>query len=466
VVTVSDPDGAGAGDDRRGRPGTSGWSGLLDRRSAPSRVGFGGVIRSAGFRRLLLGQSVSSLGDWVATLAFIAAAFALTENKAAVAVVLILRLVPPIFAAPVGGVLADRLDRRTIMVTCDLSRAALIAVVPFVGIGLLYAIAFVHECISLFFLPARDASVPRLVRRENLEEANGLVLATSYGTLPLAAAAFSGLSVVAQHIPPALPLAGFYAGHPTTFAFFFDAATFVFSAAMIRGLPLMPRERPEPIAFLSDVREGVAYVLQHRGLRSLAYGLVVSMFGGGVLFAIGIAFIQETLHGSDVQFGWLAALWGLGMGVGLALVRLLVKRGETRVFVVAVAACGGILIVMAVFPYLWLSFVLAVVFGASFAVAIVIALTLVQRETDDEVRGRIMGGVQMLFRVGLGAGALGMGALAQSVHSLDLGLVRFDGNQVGLVAGGSLIVFGAFAATGAVRASAWRATRGSGSVSR
>ena len=100
-----------------------------------------------------------------------------------------------------------------------------------------------------------------------------------------------------------------------------------------------------------------------------------------------------------------------------------------------------------------------VVFGASFAVAIVIALTLVQRETDDEVRGRIMGGVQMLFRVGLGAGALGMGALAQSVHSLDLGLVRFDGNQVGLVAGGTLIVFGALAATGAVRASAWRSTQ-------
>ena len=457
MVTVSEPDGARAGGDSPGRLGTSGWSGLLDRRSAPTRIGFGGVIRSAGFRRLLLGQSVSSLGDWVATLAFIAAAFALTENKAAVAVVLILRLVPPIFAAPVGGVLADRLDRRAIMVTCDLSRAVLIAAVPFVGIGLLYTIALVHECISLFFLPARDASVPRLVRRENLEEANGLVLATSYGTLPLAATAFSGLSVAAQHIPSALPLAGFSADHPTTFAFFFDAATFVFSAAMITRLPLMPRERPQRIAFLSDVREGVAYVLQHRGLRSLAYGLVVSMFGGGVLFAIGIAFIQETLHGSDVQFGWLAALWGLGMGGGLAVVRLLVGRGETRMFVVAVAACGGILIVMAVFPYLWLSFVLAVVFGASFSVAIVIALTLVQRETDDDVRGRIMGGVQMLFRVGLGAGALGMGALAQSVRSLDLGLVRFDGNQVGLVAGGSLIVFGAFAATGAMRASAWRA---------
>src|SRR2546428_6311510 len=126
--------------------------------------GFRGAIRAPGFRRLLIGQAVSSLGDWVATLAFIVAAFALTHgNQTAVAVVLVLRLVPPIFAAPVGGVVADRAYRRTIMVTCDLSRAALIALVPFVHIWLLYAIAFVHESISLVFLPARDASVPLLV---------------------------------------------------------------------------------------------------------------------------------------------------------------------------------------------------------------------------------------------------------------------------------------------------------------
>src|SRR5438128_738635 len=75
--------------------------------------GFRGAIRAPGFRRLLIGQAVSSLGDWVATLAFIVAAFALTNgNQTAVAVVLVLRLVPPIFAAPVGGVVADRAYRR------------------------------------------------------------------------------------------------------------------------------------------------------------------------------------------------------------------------------------------------------------------------------------------------------------------------------------------------------------------
>src|SRR6266511_6389489 len=80
-----------------------------------------------------------------------------------IAVVLVLRLVPPIFAAPLGGVVADRLSRRTIMVASDLIRAALILAVPFVGIVGLYVLAFVHECVSLFFLPSRDASIPGLV---------------------------------------------------------------------------------------------------------------------------------------------------------------------------------------------------------------------------------------------------------------------------------------------------------------
>src|SRR6266542_4248678 len=191
----------------------------LARVRSPGGAPAGSLLRAYGFRRLLIGQSVSSLGDWVATLAFIAAAFALTNgDQAAIAVVLVLRLVPPIFAAPLGGVVADRLSRRTIMVASDLIRAALILAVPFVGIVGLYVLAFVHECVSLFFLPSRDASIPGLVPDRRLEDANGLV---------------------------------------------------------------------------------------------------VSMFGGGVLFAVGIGYVHQTLGGSDAAFGWLAALWGAGMALGL-----------------------------------------------------------------------------------------------------------------------------------------------------
>jgi dTMP kinase len=421
-----------------------------------TQTGFRGALRSKGFGRLLAGQAVSSLGDWVATFAFIVAAYDLShQNQTAVAVVLVLRLVPPMFAAPVGGVVADRLPRRLIMVTCDVTRAGLIVLVPFVGIGLLYVIAFVHECISLFFLPARDATVPALVPRGSLPEANGLILGSSYGTLPLAAALFSGLRLGIAHIPSWIPFGDLLRQKPTAFAFFFDAATFVFSATMIAGLPLKEKRGKGDLDLVQGVVEGVRYVVRHPGLRSLATGLIVSMFGGGVLFAVGIAYIHETLHGSDADFGFLAALWGLGMGLGLGLVRLVITGSKDKAFLAAVAACGGILIAMALLPYLWLAFGAAVLFGMAFSTAIVLALTAAQEIAEDRIRGRIMGGVQMLFRVGLGAGAIGIGALAHWVGPISLGFVSLDGNQLGMIVGGALIIGGAVASAGITRSEAW-----------
>ena len=109
--------------------------------------------------------------------------------------------------------------------------------------------------------------------------------------------------------------------------------------------------------------------------------------------------------------------------------------------------CGAVLIVMALLPYLWLSFVAAVVFGAAFSVAILVALTTAQELAEDRIRGRIMGGVQMLFRIGLGAGALGVGALAHFVRHVKV-IISLDGNQIGLFAGGILILLGAMASSG------------------
>src|SRR6266542_908878 len=397
----------------------------LARVRSPGGAPAGSLLRAYGFRRLLIGQSVSSLGDWVATLAFIAAAFALTNgDQAAIAVVLVLRLVPPIFAAPLGGVVADRLSRRTIMVASDLIRAALILAVPFVGIVGLYVLALVPD--------------------RRLEDANGLMLAASYGSIPIAAAVFGGLRVAPAH----LPLPSWFRAHPTALAFVFDSATFLFSAAMNAGLPLGRGARHSELQLFRDLLEGVRYIVRHPALRSLSYGLVVSMFGGGVLFAVGIGYVHQTLGGSDAAFGWLAALWGAGMALGLGAVRLLPGGGRPREFLAAVVACGLVLGLMAMAPVLWMAFVAAVVFGMAFAVAIVLALTMAQEQADNRVRGRVMGGVQMLFRAGLGLGALGIGWLAHAAGELSLPV---DGNQVGLLAGAVLILLGAAAAGGVLR---------------
>jgi MFS family permease len=240
--------------------------------------------------------------------------------------------------------------------------------------------------------------------------------------------------------------------HPTSTAFFFDAATFLFSALMVVRIHRIPRGgRAADQSAFKGLAEAFRYIMRTPILRSLSVGLVVSMFGGGVLFAVGIAYIHQTLQGTDVDFGWLAALWGAGMAIGLGVVRFLVReRGEPWVFLAAVTMCGGILVVMALLPYLWLAFAIAVVFGAAFSVAIMVALSMTQRVTEDRIRGRIMGGVQMLFRVGLGVGALGIGALASSIGEVNL-VISLDGNQIGLLTGGVLILLGAAASAGVLR---------------
>ena len=221
------------------------------------------ALRAGPFRRLLVGQSVSALGDWVATVAFIAAAFDLTGSPTAVGGILVVRLLPPLLAAPLGGVLADRLDRRVIMVATNLAMGALIALAPFVGLTGLYLIALLSESINLVFLPARDATVPDLVDRRALPAANGLIMGASYGSIPVAAALFSGLRLASERVPGWVPFADLLAAHPLALSFLFDSVTFVIAAALFAGLPIT---RPDGAA---DADAAEREVLEFRALDGL-----------------------------------------------------------------------------------------------------------------------------------------------------------------------------------------------------
>lgn len=427
--------------------------------SAAPGTGVRPLLQGGPFRRLLTGQAISSLGDWVGTVAFIAAAFDLTGSPTAVGGVLVLRLLPPVLAAPLGGVLADRFERRRMMVLTNVAMGILIAFVPFVNLAGLYVIAFVSESFALIFLPARDASIPDLVPRRALPTANGLIMGSSYGSIPVAAALFSGLRLLSRNLPGWFPFAGLLTDHPLALPFFFDALTFFVAAGIIAGLPLRPREaRGGDLNVFHGVSEAFRFARRTPAVRGLATGVGVAMFGGGVLFALGIAYVRETLGGGDVEFGFLVALWGLGMATGIGIVQGLVRRGEAYVFQLAVAVCGGILLTMAFFTWTWLALVLALVFGAAFSVAIMLAMTLIQSVADEEMRGRLLGGAHMLFRVALAVGAIGIGGLVAALQpvSLDLGPVRlaFDENQIGMLVGGGLIVAGALASRPPVRARA------------
>src|SRR5437588_1743554 len=184
------------------------------------------LLRHQGFRRLLIGQSLRRLGDWMATVALMALVLDITGSSTAVAGILVLRLAPAALAGPLAARAIRKWDRRRTMVAMDGLRAGIVVLVPMVhAVWWVFVWAFVLELAGLVFLPARDAAVPDLTHFDDLPLADGLVLASSYGTIPLGAGAFVLFSAL---------LGGHAARSPQMLAVFsLDALTFLVSLAMI-----------------------------------------------------------------------------------------------------------------------------------------------------------------------------------------------------------------------------------------
>lgn len=416
--------------------------------------GFKAVFGIRDFRMLFWGQAVSALGDWVGTLAFIAAAQAIAPGEpAAVVGVLILRLVPSFFATPIGGVLSDRMDRKRLMIWSDVARFAVLFLTPFFArpgatwaLVALYIFAFVHECFSLLFLPARDASLPNIVGETHLEPANAMVMGSSFAGIPLSGPAFALLAVAARHYPGFLP-GDAVLSVPYAFAFVFDALTFLVSASFIAriGLPQLKHEGEVPEPFWRSLADGARYIGGSALHRGLAYAVSLGMLGGGVLFALGIGYVNETLGGTAVEFGWLMGIFGAGMVAGFLVSQLKPERGTKWMIRGALMGMGAVLIFMAVFPWLWIAYVMALVFGTSFSVSLILSMSLVQSRTPDAMRGRVMAFVHIFVRASLVFGGIASGIVGQvfergiRIPGIDY---RADRYQIALLLAGGLITAG------------------------
>lgn len=410
--------------------------------------GFKEVLAKRDFRLLFWGQAVSAMGDWVGTLAFIAAADQLAPNQpAAVAGVLVLRLIPSFFATPLGGVLSDRWDRKKIMIWSDIGRFGVILLVPFIPkLAVLYALAFASESLSLVFLPARDASIPNLVPKNRLEAANSLVMGSSFAGIPLSGPVFALLAFAGTHFPN-VPGAFVFHERPWAFAFVFDALTFLVSAELIRRMtiPATVHANEEREPFFEAAQEGATYIAQRPLLKGLAYAVSLGMLGGGVLFALGISYVDDTLGGGNVEFGWLMGLFGVGMVGGFFVSQLKPPGGVTWMVRIALLTMGGVLVFMALFPVLWIGYLAAIGFGTAFSVSLIVAMSAVQAAADDEHRGRVMGFVHMLVRAALSFGALASAGIATAYPAAGLDLpFAFDPdkNQFALIIAGLLIAAG------------------------
>ena len=201
------------------------------------------VFGTPAYFRLWLAQVVSSMGDWIGLIAILAIASRVSDNSgAAVSLVMVARVVPGFFLGTVGGVVIDRFDRRKVMVICDVLRASLLLLLPFVDtLTGLVLISFGLEVLTLLWGPAKEASVPHLVDKSQLASANSLSLVASYATFPLASIVFSLLAALAVWLGTFDALSTLQVDQEAL-ALIVDACTFLASAVIVFRLPI-PRAR-------------------------------------------------------------------------------------------------------------------------------------------------------------------------------------------------------------------------------
>lgn len=410
------------------------------------------MLRVRDFRKLWLVMSFSSFGDWLGLLATTALAAELADGYAAanfaLGGVLVVRLLPAVIFGPLAGAFADRFDRRKLMVVSDLMRFALFASIPLVGaLWWLFVATFLIECISLFWIPAKEASVPNLIRKDQLEEANQVSLVTTYGITPVAAAlAFSGLALLTGELARSFH---FFDANRVDLALYINALTFLASALTVLSIHRISGRSagvaPSQSVFRLVV-EGWKFVGHSPLMRGLVVGILGAFAAGGTVIGTGKTY-AASLGGGDATYGILfgAVFVGLGLGMGLGpkVARELSRR---RLFGLSIVFAGICLILVALMPHLVFSLIAVIGVGFGAGIAYLAGVTLLGREVTDDVRGRAFAFVQSLVRIDLilvlAAAPFLVGLLRQ--RDVDLGVVDFtvDGTRILLVVAGLLAVAG------------------------
>jgi dTMP kinase len=380
----------------------------LPRPAAPAQDETRGVLAIPAFRKLWNSMLFSSLGDWLGLLATTALAQQLSGDSYAkanfaIAGVFIARLLPSVFLGPLAGVLADRFDRRKLMVICDILRTALYISIPIVNNYLwLYTAIILVECVTLFWSPAKEASVPNLVPRNKLESANQVSLLAAYGTAPIAAAIFAILALFSNALGSFLPS---FAGNAVDIALYINALSFAFAAYTIWGIHEIPKikesKQDTEASVAKSLWQGWKAVSDSKIIRGLIFGMVGAFVAAGAVIGLARTFVGD-LGGGEAAYGVLFGAVFTGLALGIAAgPKVFAQFSRRRLFGASLTTAGIFLVLLALIPNLVIAVIIVIFLGAFSGICWVTGFTMLGMEVQDEVRGRTFAFVQSLIKVTL-----------------------------------------------------------------
>jgi len=393
-------------------------------------------------------MALSSFGDWLGLLATTALAQQLADGNYAtanfaIAGVFIARLLPSVFLGPIAGVIADRFHRKKVMVIGDIIRGGLFLSIPVVGNYLwLYIATVLVECVTLFWSPAKEATVPNLVPKNKLENANQMSLFAAYGSAPVAALFFSILSVSATAVGATIGLENYSA---VDLALYINALSFILSAVLISRIDIPKRhlERNQGSSSLaSSLFDGAKFISSSKIVRGLIVGMLGAFVAAGAVIGLARTFVGD-LNAGDAAYGILFGAVFTGLATGIALgPKVFSQFSRRRLFGAALATAGFLLVILSLLQNLVIALLVVLFIGAFSGVSWVTGFTMLGMEVSDEIRGRTFAFVQALVRISLVAvlaiSPLIAAAIGEHTFSFGEAILTYNGAAFTMLGGGVL----------------------------
>ena len=409
--------------------------------SGKSDVAARQLLRNRDFALLWIGQLLSQIGDQCLIVAGITLVSDLSSSPLAMLIPALAIAAPQLLFGLLGGVIADRMNRKVVMVIADVLRGLIVLPILLVTslnqIWILYLAAGGLALVGVSFYPARNASLPKIVPEDSLVTANGLI---------------QGSTVIALVVGPAIAGVAVELWLPS--AILIDSGTFLVSAILIAAMTIPGRDRILPLAHgdadvWGDVKAGVQFIYRSSVLRRAILLTAVATLGVAAVILLAIPHLRATLGAGGFEYGLAMSVLGVGSLLGGVIVTRLSRRFSTSTLVGGMLVLAGVAIVA--FAYAP-SYAVVLASVAAIGMCLVVARgtlnAITQALAPDEIRGRVQSAVSLIV---VAATAVSEG-LAAVVGSLIPVQTVFVAAGVITCATGLATVFVLQSSTGVVRA--------------
>lgn len=347
------------------------------------KMGYRDVLKNKRFFLLWIGQTTSSFGDSLTTIALIGLIAWFTGGVKEINMMWLMLsfIIPQVLLGPFAGVFVDRVKKKNVMVLSDFIRGLLVLLIPFTqSTYQIFIIAFLVSIADIFFFPAHFSFVPNIVEKKELIVVNSFLTSTGE-FMNLIGPAIGGIII---------GLFGIKA------VFFIDAATFFMSAIAIWSISAeeTQEEGESPKKFLSELKEELFYIRGHKTVSFICLIFGAMMLAAGTINLVLPLFVNEVLQKGVREFGFLMSANALGIILGsLVGGRIGQRVNKIKIIIFAVILCGINSIIFALNPIFVIGVLLFVINGFANGLWEVSAQTTLQEEVEESKRGRVFSAV-------------------------------------------------------------------------